>query len=291
MQRPISGMNAALNQNHQPRPSIVHDRSAAQTARSCLLAVLLALIMICPPLALRQGLAAPAAPGAEAGIEEGTALARELCAQKPRENLATRGLLSLRDEAGHRTEIPIKFALVLETNGWRTLYETEPTNGTASIGLLIRHFEHGTNRYYLATNSEPAALDMLGRASNPPSIWQPFAGSDFALGDLGLEFLHWPTQKIVKTDPRRGRRFSVLESQHQPESGGYARVLSWIDPNTGGMLRAEAYNSDGQQVKEFRVRSVKRGQLKELEIRNFLTHSITRLEFDLESDVLPEDGP
>ena len=31
----------------------------------------------------------------------------------------------------------------------------------------------------------------------------PFVGSDFWLGDLGLEFFHWPEQKVLKKEFHR----------------------------------------------------------------------------------------
>src|SRR5436190_1178348 len=41
---------------------------------------------------------------------------------------------------------------------------------------------------------------------------KPFAGSDFWLCDLALEFLHWPEQKILKTELRKTLSCKVLES-------------------------------------------------------------------------------
>ena len=113
-----------------------------------------------------------------------------------------------------------------------------------------------------------------------------FAGSDFWICDLGLEFFHWPQQKILpKTTPlKRGRDYTLLESTN-PSTNGYSRVLSWIDKETGGILQAEAYDATGKLLKEFEPKSFKKvnGQweLQEMEIRNVQTGSRTRLEFDL----------
>lgn len=237
---------------------------------------------------LPQSFAAPTGFNSDIASENGLALALELRSQKPSKNLATGGVLKLRNAAGQRTEIPIKFELVLETNGWRTLYETMPTNGSSEC-LMVRHVEQAATQYYLATKTNQNSSTVRSEPLSDPSLWQPFAGSDFSLVDLGLEFFHWPQQRIAKSEMRRGRRFSVLESRHGREVGAYARVLSWIDPATGGLLRAEAYDDSGQLVKEFSVRSVKRGQLKEIQIRNLKTHSITRLEFDLEIEPLLQE--
>ena len=118
---------------------------------------------------------------------------------------------------------------------------------------------------------------------------RPFAGSDFSPADLGLEFLHWPAQKLIKGEMRMGRWCDVLESAHpQPPPGAYARVVSWVDHETGGLIRAEAHDARGRLVKTFSLRNFKkvdgRWQLKEMEIINETADTRTRLEFDLTVD-------
>jgi hypothetical protein len=115
-----------------------------------------------------------------------------------------------------------------------------------------------------------------------------FARSDFWLCDLGLEFFHWPAQKILPktTNLKRGREYTLLESTNpNPPPNGYSRVLSWVDKESGGILAAEAYDAKGKLLKEFEPKSFKKvnGQweLQEMEIRNVQTGSRTRLEFDL----------
>ncbi|MGD0087807.1 MAG: outer membrane lipoprotein-sorting protein [Verrucomicrobiota bacterium] len=114
----------------------------------------------------------------------------------------------------------------------------------------------------------------------------PFAGSDFWIADLGLDFFHWPEQKILKHEMRRGRACQVLESTNpDPTPAGYSRVVSWIDNETLGIVQAEAYDAKGDLLKEFYPKSFKKvnGQweLQEMEIRNDQTGSRTRLDFDL----------
>ena len=116
----------------------------------------------------------------------------------------------------------------------------------------------------------------------------PFGGSDFWLCDLGLEFFHWPKQKVLPkpTNLVRGREYTLLESTNpDPSTNGYSRVLSSIDKETGGILEAEAYDAKGNLLKVFEPKSFKKvnGQweLQEMEIRNVQTGSRTRLEFDL----------
>ena len=114
----------------------------------------------------------------------------------------------------------------------------------------------------------------------------PFANSDFWICDLGLEFFHWPGQKIVKKENRRGRGCMVLESTNpEPSTNSYSRVLSWIDEESGGIVQAEAYDFKNKLLKEFAPKSFKKvnGQweLQDMEIRNDQTGSRTRIEFDL----------
>lgn len=114
----------------------------------------------------------------------------------------------------------------------------------------------------------------------------PFANSDFWVADLGLEFFHWPAQKVLKHEMRRGQACEVLESMNpEPSTNGYSRVVSWIDNDTGGIVHAEAFDAKGKLLKEFNPKEFKKvngqWQLQEMEIRNVQTGSRTRLEFNL----------
>ncbi len=114
----------------------------------------------------------------------------------------------------------------------------------------------------------------------------PFANSDFWLADLGLEFLHWPGQKILRGDTARGRLCKVLESTNpNPSSNGYSRVLCWIDNEALGIVEAKAYDAQNKLLKEFYPKDIKKvngqWQVGSMEIDNVQTRSRTRLEFDL----------
>ena len=115
----------------------------------------------------------------------------------------------------------------------------------------------------------------------------PFANSDFWIADLGLEFCHWPEQKILKREFRRSCSCMVLESINpKPPTNGYSRVDSWIDEESGGIVQAYAYDADGKLLKEFYPKDVKKvkgqWQVESMESRNVQTGSRTRLEFDLQ---------
>jgi hypothetical protein len=115
----------------------------------------------------------------------------------------------------------------------------------------------------------------------------PFAGSDFFVSDLGLEFLQWPQQRLLKKEMRRSRFCDVLESTNpRPGKDGYSRVVSWVElEQPHGIVHADAYDAGGKIIKRFDPTEFEKVQgqyqLQEMEIRNIKTGSRTRIEFDL----------
>jgi hypothetical protein len=114
----------------------------------------------------------------------------------------------------------------------------------------------------------------------------PFAGSDFWIADLGLEFLHWPKQRLLRKEMRHSQFCHVLESSN-PGAGtnGYARVVAWIKAENGGLIHADAYDSQNQLLKQFDPTELEKvnGQheLKEMEMRNRRTGSHSWVTYDL----------
>jgi hypothetical protein len=114
----------------------------------------------------------------------------------------------------------------------------------------------------------------------------PFSGSDFWAVDLGLEFLHWPEQKILRHEFCRTRGCNILESTNpDPAANGYSRVLTWIDTEGGGIVQAEAYDANGKLLKEFYPKDIKKvngqWQVGTMDINNVQTGSRTRMDFDV----------
>ena len=218
---------------------------------------------------------------------EGLALVRELISQRPSEDMALYGVLKMRDGAGKRSEVPVKYSIKAGEPSWQGIYETQATAQTHAEKLVVVHTLDLPNRYLLAQAEGPANSFPDPFVLTNANAAIPFAGSDFWVVDLGLEFLYWPRQQLVKKEMRKGRACKVVESINpHPVAGAYSRVLSWLDTETGGLIRAEAYDQDNRLLKEFSVRAFKkvegRWQLKEMEIRNEKTDTRTRLEFDLE---------
>ena len=209
---------------------------------------------------------------------EGRTLVGEILAQRPDRDFTADGKLKLRTADGQRGEVALHFATAVNSDtNWTTTYEvTGVTNGAK---LTVTHHGAAANEY---------AFSEAGKNSNPTGakVMTPFAGSDFWLADLGLEFFHWPEQTVLKSERRRGRSCRVLESGNShPATDGYSRVISWIDRESGGIVHADAYDRAGKLLKEFEPKEFKKvngqWQLQEMEIRNVQNDSRSTISFTL----------
>ena len=248
-------------------------------------------------------------------VIQGRQLAQQILAQKPAESFTNTGVLNIRDANGRTLEVPVQCTVIVTATDWQSVYTAFLTNGTETLRVVPSpiqanpeliggpdwkisrpvFFPNLTNEGTGPWFSDQRNIPVSGRSNDVR--WQSvittgpeksFAGSDFSIGDLGLEFFYWPQQKILKHEMRRGRSCKVLESTNpNPSPNGYSRVVSWIDNETLGLVQAEAYDAKGKLLKEFYPKTFKKvnGQweLQEMQIRNDQTGSRTRLEFDLKS--------
>jgi|GEM_PF-772878 len=254
--------------------------------RGCLAVALAALAVHFTALA--GGLPLPAPPVRdEAG---GQKLAEQMRAAMPETNSEIHGLL-LVSSGKTKSRIPVLCQVKMREGAWETIYQAEATATAGAERLVIIHSANGPNQYLYARAAKPGApLPELSPVL-PEATEAPFAGSDFSVGDLGLEFLHWPGQcELLPREQRLGQPCYVLESTNSRKAG-IVRVKSWIDEETPGPLVAEAYDSEGHEIKEFSLdhKSFKKDarghwQLEEMGIDNKKTHSHTDLKFDMPKD-------
>jgi hypothetical protein len=211
----------------------------------------------------------------------GVELAQRVLAMVPRENSRIQGVLKIRDAQGRTVEIPVTSEVHTSGKSWQVSYVATPASGLEEK-LIILHAPDGPNQYLYSKGPNASQQSLSGTQANIP-----FAGSDFWLSDLGLEFLHWPKQRIVKTEMRHSRWCNVLDSINPTPNTGYARVRSWLDKETGGPIVAEGYDKSNRLVKDFFIKHFSKvegeWQLKEMEIRSPIQRTRTRLEFDLEN--------
>jgi hypothetical protein len=242
------------------------------------LALLAGIHSACPQRRLEQP---PPLSPAE-GAREAQALVAEMLAEKPEEGATNMGLIKIRDSEGNQRQIPLKIMTVVTSTNWLQIYKASATTSSPAICLTIIHTPENTNQYFLSssTNSQPRLLK-----SN--ELMVPFAGSDFWIGDLGYEFLHWPKQTVIRNEMRHSRACKVLESVNpNPGSGGYVRVVSWITAEIPhAPVHADAYDASGR-FKQFDPKNLEKVngvyQVESVEMRNSKTGSHTILEFDRE---------
>ena len=242
---------------------------------------------------------------------QGRELVAEILSQRPAQNFTNSGVLKTRDVKGLRKEIPIEFKILItsETN-WFSVYKADLShdlNSNVWHGLTklikIIHVPGRLNQYEatdifccVTTNKVSGKTPGIEVGPNGQGTsllsgaeaMLPFAGSDFWLADLGLEFFHWPDQKLLKSELRKTHLCRVLESTNpQPATNAYSRVVSWIDDESRGILHAEAYDSQNRLLKEFDTKKFKKvngdWQLEQMEIYNVQSRSRTQIEFNFDS--------
>ncbi len=251
-----------------------------------------AVFILCSVLLSASALAQPkaeirkSAPLDRAKAEQrGKALVTELLQQKPEEKSTTLGTLQIRGSDRKTRYVPIRFQIEPTPTNTISTYEAGATNGQPGVKLTV--FQSGTqpNEYLLSEGTAGSAPKRL--TGNQTMV--PFAGSDFWVADLGLEFLHWPSQLVLRNEMSRGQSCEVLESDNPQSTGGaYGKVLSWIAADRPGIVivHAEAYDGRGQLLKEFDPKKLEKiagqWQLQQMEIRNVQANSRTRIVFNLD---------
>lgn len=222
-------------------------------------------------------------PPAE-GMKQGKALVAEILAQKPNRNVTNSGVLLIRNAQRKEVQVPIEFSVAVTSSNWLSSYQTKASNQENYGSFTVVHAEGRPNEYLIPNRSRPPTdtneISQLASAD----LMTPFAGSDFWLVDLALDFLQWPEQRLLKSEMRRSRSCRVLESKNpKPAPGAYSRVVSWIDNESGGIVHADALDAKGRLLKEFDPKDFKKvngeWQLEEMEIRNSQTGTLTRIQF------------
>ncbi len=219
--------------------------------------------------------------------KEARTLVAEMLAAKPDQSTTNTGHVRIREASGKDREIPVRFEIVSTPTNWVSVYETLPSaEGPGGLKLTVIHSGEQPNRYELL-GPAVGATNAAAKELTPDQLMAPFAGSDFWIADLGLEFLHWPKQRLLRKEMRHSKSCDVLESINpSPVPGGYARVVSWIMiEGPHGIVHADAYDAKGEVLKRFDPKSLEKVQgeyqLEEMEIRNRKTDSETVIKFNL----------
>jgi len=224
---------------------------------------------------------------------QGRTLAQKILEQRPAENSTNTGTLIIHAAGGQRLRLPVTCETAVTETNWLNRYVARwGTNAMEVTTLTITHSGAEPNQYLLNGPADKAALDganrPVGMAVSGNQTMIPFAGSDFWLCDFGLEFFHWPQQKVVKKEFCDNCACAVLESTNpNPSTNGYARVVCWIDEDSLGIVKAYAYArpKDVRELKNFHPKDLEKVhgqyQVGSMVMENRQTDSTSRLEFNL----------
>ena len=163
-------------------------------------------------------------------------LARVL-ANRPAKDFSLKARLFVGQEDPVMVEILVK----------NTATETSTIYRAAKTEALVVQPVNGEPHFYLRGVGE-----LVGARRS-----ERLLGSEFSYYDLGLPFLRWPNPKLLDADDRvRARDCFAIENSADGEP--YTRVKVWIDKEYYALLRAEAFDKDGNLVRRFAVTSFKK---------------------------------
>ena len=246
---------------------------------ACWMLVLGCLLLPLLCFAQRQAEPRPAPLDPVQAEREARALVADMLSQKPVQT--NTGTLRIRNAKGEQRDIPMRFEIWSTADTSTSIYEAkDPGPPACNLKLTVIHSDGRPNQYSLSEGNGPA------KALSGDETMVPFAGSDFWIADLGLEFLHWPQQRLQKKEMRRSRFCDVLESVNPKPGGRYSKVVSWVERESPhGIVHADAYDSHDAIVKKFDPTEVEKVQgeyqLQEMEIRDRKTGSRTWIAFNL----------
>jgi hypothetical protein len=189
--------------------------------------------------------------------------------------------LTIQTGKSNQVTVPLRIEVTVSADKWTTTYVQAETAGQREYRYTVVRNLDGSTKYQVQPDIESDSTAWLqGEAGVVP-----IAKSDFTLADMGMEFLHWPIQRLLRKEVRRTQSCDKLESI-APNSWtrGYVRVVSWFDIDTGGPVVVEAYDAKGRMVKEFRPTKFQKkdGQyeVEEVEISNLQTKSRSTIRID-----------
>ena len=208
-------------------------------------------------------------------LPDGNQLAKTIRNLIPEENVEIRATMEVIERENKRFETEV--VIQVEKLGlaqWQTTYKAKRDEDVSEHWRIRREI------------GQPNRYEHKGHLAKRTEILSSMAGSSFYIADFGMEFLHWPSQTVLKTQRRKSRLCHVLESRNpKPAEGEYHRVVSWVDKETGGILLADIYTAEAKPIKRFAVKGLTkkdgRWQVDEMEMRDMKTRARSRLYFHL----------
>lgn len=229
--------------------------------------------------------AAPVRSGETSAEQEGQQIVKRIRTTRPTENSSVEGVLKVFHGRRLHAVVPFRSEVLVTTTNWQVSYQTlATTNLACPEHLTIARDASSASSYHFKS-----AKVLDGDAARV----QAFAGSDFLACDLGLDFLNWSGQRLLKKELRSSQSCYVIEST--PGLGRtepYSRVVTWLDIDSvrdfgaPAIVHADAYDAQNHRVKEFAPKDFRKvdgqWQVEEIQIENVQSGNRTKLEFQLE---------
>ncbi len=157
---------------------------------------------------------------------QGRNLARQLFEQRPAENSTNTGVLNIRNNSGKQLKASLTVETTTSATNWKAFYSATlgVDKDQFEYALAVTHSSEQPNFYH---STEENFAGHFEKDLSGDKTMIPFAGSDFWICDLGLEFFHWPEQKILKKEVKRSRGCTVLESTN-PGSFPRTAIRAWF---------------------------------------------------------------
>lgn len=164
------------------------------------------------------------------------AILERVLASRPTKSFSLKARLFV----GRAEPVPVEILVQNGAAETRTIYRGGQTE------VLVIQPVHGAPRYYLRGVGELTGGQRM----------EKLLGSQFSYYDLGLPFLHWPNAKFLGEERVRAHDCFAIEGVAEGEP--YARVKMWIDKEYFALLRAEAFDANGDLIRRFAITSFKR---------------------------------
>ena len=92
----------------------------------------------------------------------------------------------------------------------------------------------------------------------PGKMGQTLRGTSVNYLDISLGYLYWPNPEFLEEDVVAERITWKIRVNNPDNEGPYARLDLWIDRDTRGLLRMQAYNRQGRLIKRMQVKDIQR---------------------------------
>src|SRR4030095_7258704 len=131
-------------------------------------------------------------------------------------------------------------------------------------GNLIRYeFNDPPQTIQLRLLDRDSRLEEITRSGTervtPARFDEKVRESDIAYEDLALKFLYWPNARVEGEQTMLLRKcWKVRTEPAARDESLYARVMLWIEKESGALMQAEAFDPAGKLLKRFKVISGQR---------------------------------